>query len=48
MVTVGDAPSYQRGEYPSYSRCVEAAQGEVAGLGNDVRWECVAEDRARD
>jgi hypothetical protein len=41
MVTVGDAPTYQRGEFSSYSRCVESAAGEIAGLGDNVRWDCV-------
>jgi hypothetical protein len=44
-VTGGSQPIYERGEYPSYSRCVEAAQGEVESLGDDVRWDCVLERR---
>jgi hypothetical protein len=45
MVTVGSQPTHQRGEFPSYSRCVEAAQGEVANMGDNLRWDCVPEDR---
>ena len=35
----------QRGEFHSYHHCYEAAQGEVANLGPDVRWDCVLKYR---
>jgi hypothetical protein len=41
MVTIGTSRTYKRGEFPSYSRCVEAARGEVANGGDDVQWDCV-------
>jgi hypothetical protein len=45
MVTVGDAPSYKRGEFHSYSACVTAAQAEVENLGPHVRWDCLPSTR---
>jgi hypothetical protein len=41
MVIIGTSPPQQRGEFHSYHQCYEAAQGEVANLGPDVRWDCV-------
>ena len=41
MVIIGTSPPRQRGEFHSYHQCYEAAQGEVANLGLDVRWDCV-------
>jgi hypothetical protein len=41
MVIIGTSPPQQRGEFHSYHQCYEAAQGEVAHLGPDVRWDCV-------
>jgi len=41
MVIIGTSPPQQRGEFHSYHQCYQAAQGEVANLGPDVRWDCV-------
>jgi len=41
MVIIGTSPPQPRGEFHSYHQCYEAAQGEVANLGPDVRWDCV-------
>lgn len=42
MVTVGSQPSYEYDTFPSYSQCVEAAQGQ--NFDQDTRWECVAKE----
>jgi hypothetical protein len=42
MIIIGTSPPQQRGEFQSYHHCYEAAQGEVAHLGPNVRWDCVA------
>jgi len=41
MIIVGTSPPRQRGEYPSYHHCYEAAQSAIKNLGLDVRWDCV-------
>ena len=41
MVIIGTSPPQQRGVFHSYHQCYEAAQGEVANRGPDVRWDCV-------
>ena len=45
MVMSGTAPAYQRGTFPDYQSCVEAARGQVETLqsieGRPVRWQCV-------
>ena len=45
MVIIGTSPPQQRGEFHSYHHCYEAAQGEIAKLGPDVRWDCVLKYR---
>jgi hypothetical protein len=44
-VTIGSAPSYQRGDYPTYDACAVAAQAEVETLPEyrqkGGRWDCV-------
>jgi hypothetical protein len=45
MVIIGTSPPQQRGEFHSYHHCYEAAQGEIANLGPDVRWDCVLKHR---
>jgi hypothetical protein len=48
-VLVGGAPAYQRGTFPDYARCVEAARGQVESLrqieGHAVMWQCLPDDR---
>lgn len=39
VVMIGNQPVYQRDQYLSYERCVEAAHG--MNLGPDVKWYCV-------
>jgi hypothetical protein len=50
-VLVAGAPTQQRGRVDSYTRCTEAAIGEVDSLepiqGRPVRWECVPSDLER-
>jgi hypothetical protein len=45
MVIIGASPPQQRGKFHSYHHCYEAAQGEIANLGPDVRWDCVLKYR---
>lgn len=45
VIIIGASPPQQRGEFPSYHHCYEAAQSEVKNLGPDVRWDCVLKDR---
>ena len=45
MIIIGTSPPQQRGEFHSYHHCYEAAQGEVANLGPNVRWDCVPKSR---
>ena len=47
-VLVGTAPPYERGTFPSYDCCLEAAYGQVETLKAiqpDVHWQCVPAGR---
>ncbi len=45
MIIVGSSPAQQRGEFPSYHHCYEAARSVIENLGPDVRWDCVLKHR---
>jgi len=46
MVTVGSNPAYEYDSFPSYNRCVEAAQGQ--DFDRNTRWDCVRDDENDD
>ena len=48
-VIVAGGPAYQRGTFPDYQRCVQAARGQVETLpaieGQAVQWQCIPQDQ---
>jgi hypothetical protein len=45
VIIIGVSPPEQRGEFPSYHHCYEAAHSEIEKLGPDVRWDCVLKQK---
>jgi hypothetical protein len=44
MIIIGASPQ-QRGEFPSYHQCYEAAQSAIENQSPDMRWDCVLKRR---